>query len=87
MAVSPEEIDAFIQKVEKEIEENDAKLEKVKNFLNSQNFQPSEEVSAEAKKLLEEAERKAEFESNQRVAELRDSEPRTTVRRARGLAI
>lgn len=90
MAITEQEVAEFIENVEKELQENEAKLNEVQKYLDTHNYQADPEVSKEAQKLLDEKNKQIEFESNQRLAHLRteNNQPTKPTRpRNRGLAI
>jgi len=80
MAVTDQQIDEFIKKIEEECAENEKKIAIVEGYLKDHPYEQSASVTNEAKKLIDEAERQATYESNQRVAQLNDeiSKPNST---------
>ena len=92
--VNEEEVDRFIEKAERELEEADRKIAAVQEAIDRSGFKPSEEVEEVAKERLEQYEKEHEYENNQRMAVLQDemysNQPKASAssfRRRRGMAI
>ena len=92
--VSEDEVDRFIEKAERELEEADRKIAAVQEAIDRSGFKPSEEVEEKARERLDQYEKDHEYENNQRMAILQDemysNQPKSSAssfRRRRGMAI
>ncbi len=88
-----EEIEQFVEKAERELEESGKKIAAVSEAIEKSGFKPSEEVEEKARERLQQYEKEHEYENNQRMAVLQDemysNQPRaaSSFRRRRGMAI
>ncbi|WP_019002186.1 hypothetical protein [Succinimonas amylolytica] len=88
-----EEVEQFIEKTERELEESGKKIAAVSAAIEKSGFKPSEEVEEMARERLQQYEKEHEYENNQRMAVLQDemysNQPRSAsaFRRKRGIAI
>jgi uncharacterized protein YdaT len=92
--VNEDEVDRFIEKAERELEEADRKIAAVQEAIDRSGFKPSEEVEEKARERLDQYEKDHEYENNQRMAILQDemysNQPKSSAssfRRRRGMAI
>ncbi len=88
--VSTEQVDQFIEKTERELDKFDKQLELLEKELEKYDIPTDEEIVAEAKNRLKQAETEAEREAGQKVAFMKDSisgPSKPVSRRNRGLSV